>query len=223
MGKKERAFISRVKTAEEIRAIKKAVDITARIFRELESPFGRSERDFAGEIKGRIAAHGCRPAFRPIVASGSTVIHHKPGSRTIRENNPLIVDLGVRYKGYCSDVTRMHVPKGRAERKICSFVSGIQKKAINRVRPGIELKELQGIYKKTMALKRYKVRHGIGHGIGRHVHERIKGGLKAGMVLTIEPGVYIRNLGGFRVEDMVLVKKSGCEVLSRKCPALLAW
>lgn len=219
--KKRKPPITRVKAPEEIRNIEKAVDMAGKVFRELDNPFGRSEQDVAREIRQRIRKLGARPAFKPIVASGSTVIHHKPGKKIIRENKPLIVDLGVRYRGYCSDITRMYVPGDKKARKIYGYVLKIQKEVIKRIRPCAEFRDLQEVYKKLMKKKGYRVRHSIGHGVGMHVHERVKGELKAGMVLTVEPGIYKKGVGGFRIEDVILVRKGKPRVLSESIPQVL--
>lgn len=218
---KKRAPITKVKTPAQIRIIEKAVKITGKVFRELGNPFGRSEQDVAREIRHRIHKLGTKLAFKPIVASGSTVIHHKPGKKIVRKNKPLIIDLGVRYRGYCSDITRMCVPDNKRIKRIYRHILKIQKETIKKIKPGVEFRDLQGEYKKLMGRKGYKVRHGIGHGVGLHVHERVKGELKAGMLITVEPGVYIKGLGGFRIEDMVLVKKGKPRVLSKSIPQVL--
>jgi Xaa-Pro dipeptidase len=226
MRKRRRAKITRPKTSQEIRNTIKAVEIVRRVLKEMDSPFGRSEADVASEIRRRIRNLGGTPSFKPIVASGrnASFVHHKPGRKIVRETELVIFDLGAKYRGCCSDVTRMHVPAGRQAKKakaMYRLALSIQKRVIEKARPGVSLRELHEIYKRMMVKKGYKVKHLIGHGIGSNVHERIKGKLEPGIVLTVEPGIYIKNFGGCRVEDMVLVTKGRPRVLSKSIPLLM--
>lgn len=227
--------LTRPKTPRELRDMKRAIRITGRVLSELESPFGRTEKDVAKEIRGRIYSQGARLSFRPIVATGRNTrhVHHKPGKRTIMRENPLLIDLGARYRGQCSDITRMYIPSNppfrkpgkrrkhlldnRRIRKIYQDTLNIQKTIIRGIKPGIEFRELNELYRKMIQRRGYRMKHSIGHGLGPSIHERI-GELKPGMVLTIEPGIYIDNFGGCRIEDMVLVKKRGIEILSKSIP-----
>jgi Xaa-Pro aminopeptidase len=196
-------------------AVRKAVDMTGRIFRELDSPFGRSEADVAREIRRRAKALGAGLAFPPIVASGcnSGYVHHKPGAKIVRGDETVIFDVGFRAGGQCTDVTRMHIPNCRRDRKLLRDMLSIQKRCIAMSRPGVTLKAINDEFRRLMKKKGYKVRHSIGHGVGLHVHERAKA-LKPGMVITVEPGVYERKKRGCRVEDMVLVTRGGPKILT---------
>jgi Xaa-Pro aminopeptidase len=206
-----------------MRYVRKAVAITLDVFRELESPFGKTERQVSIEIKRIIRKHGGTPAFPPIVASGSSsvVIHHRPGKKVIRRNRPLILDLGARYKGYSADVTRMYIPDERAER-VYGTIRKMQQGAIKKLKIGADFREIHKSWAGQMKRKRWKVKHGIGHGVGRHIHERIER-IEPGMVLTIEPGVYIKRYAGFRIEDTILVKGKKIEVLSGSVGAELTF
>ena len=221
--KRRRAPLTKVKTAQEIRNTIKATKIVENVFRNMESPFGRSEADVAKEVRQRIRKQGAGLSFKPIIASGrnASFIHHKPGRKIVRENELVIFDIGADYRGSCSDVTRMHVPGGRKEQSLYKFTLSIQKAVIKKTRPGATLRELHSIYNKMMKRKGFKVKHLIGHGLGSKVHERVKGKLEPGMVITVEPGIYLKNFGGCRVEDMVLVTKQGYRVLSASIPMLL--
>ena len=117
--KRRRAPITKVKTAQEIRNTIRATKIVERAFREMDSPFGRSEEDVAREIRSRIRKQGASLSFMPIVASGrsSSSVHHKPGRKIVRGNELVIFDIGAKYRGCCSDVTRMHVPTGKEGKK----------------------------------------------------------------------------------------------------------
>ena len=199
-GKKRRDPLTKAKSAVEIRKVRKAVEITGKVFRDMDSPFGRSEQDVAREIVMRGRRLGASLSFRPIVASGmnSGYVHHKPGRKIVREDEPVIFDIGFKVRGQCSDVTRMHTPQKKKFKGFYRDIMAIQKRCIAAARPGKSLKEINELHKKLMRSKGYRVRHSIGHGVGSRVHERVKGLLKPGEVITIEPGVYERK-GGCRV------------------------
>jgi len=221
--KRGRARLTRVKTAEEIRNTEKAVNMVERVLRDMDSPFGRSEEAVAMEIRKRIRGLGGSPSFSPIVASGrnASFVHHKPARKIVRKNELVIFDLGARYRDCCSDVTRMHVPEDREARTLFRHALVIQKRVIGMARAGSSLRELHDVYAKMMKKKGYRVKHLIGHGIGSAVHERIGGDLKPGMVLTVEPGIYIEGFGGCRVEDMILVTEGGPKILSKSIPMVV--
>jgi Xaa-Pro aminopeptidase len=214
-GKRKLPF-TRPKTPQELRATRKAVAIARKAL--ALDPFGKTEKQAAREIIKTIQSQGAGLAFRPIVSTGrnTRLIHHRPGDRIIRRENPLMIDLGARYQGQCSDITRMHLPRDEKIRKIYRDALNIQGIIIRKLRPGIQLKDLNDLYKKIMKSKGYRVKHSIGHGLGARIHERI-GELKPGMVLTVEPGIYTKNMG-CRIEDMVLIKRTGIEILSDSIP-----
>jgi Xaa-Pro aminopeptidase len=214
--KKSRAPLTRPKTRRELAAAKKAVNITARIFREMGSPFGRSEADVAGEIRRRAKALGAGLSFPPIVASGGNAgyVHHRPCGKIVRDDETVIFDIGFKVGGQCSDVTRMHIPDDARSRKIYRDMVFIQRKCIAMARPGTTLKAINDEFRRLMKRKGYRVKHSIGHGVGGRVHGRVKGPLKPGVVITIEPGAYFRKRRGCRVEDMVLVTRGRPAVLT---------
>ncbi len=214
--KKGAYLLTRPKTAAELKNTKKVVEITGRVFREMGNPFGRSEWDVAREITMIGRRLGAGLSFRPIVASGSNsgFVHHKPGKKIVREDEPVIFDVGFKVGGQCSDVTRMHVPEDKKRKKIYGEIVTMQRRCIAATRPGKTLKEIHEMWKAMMKRKGYKVKHGIGHGVGSRVHERVKGLLKPGMVITIEPGIYERGKGGCRLEDMILVTRNKPIILS---------
>lgn len=220
LSRKSRLPLTKPKTHRELRAMKKAIGIAGLVFKEMESPFRRTERDVAREIRKRIYSQGAGLSFRPIVATGRNTcyVHHRPGKRTIRRESPLLIDFGAKFRGQCSDITRMYIPIGNKRiKKIYGDALNIQKTVIRKLKPGMEFKELNELYKKMIQRRGYKLKHSIGHGLGPSIHERIVE-LKPGMVLTVEPGIYIDNFGGCRIEDMVLVKKRGIEILSKSIP-----
>jgi Xaa-Pro aminopeptidase len=215
--KRRRDPLTKAKTAREIKNVKRVVEITGRVFSEMGNPFGRSERDVAKEIRQRARMMGASLSFRPIVASGrnSGYVHHKPGRKIVREDEPVIFDIGFKVGGQCSDVTRMHIPEAKKSRKFYVDTVQMQRLCIASAKPGRTLKEINELWKGMMKRKGYAVKHGIGHGVGFRVHERVKGPLKPGMVITIEPGIYEKGKGGCRVEDMVLITRNKPIVLTK--------
>jgi Xaa-Pro aminopeptidase len=181
----------------------------------------------AGELERFLRLSGASKAsFDIIVASGpnSSFPHHRTGERVIRNNEPVLVDVGADYLGYKSDLTRVFF-SGKINilyRNIQEIVFKARDLAIRGIKPGKLAKDIDGLARSYIAKKGYGKYfvHSLGHGVGLEVHEgprlSSKSGniLKAGMVLTVEPAIYIPDKFGSRVEDMVIVTRKGCEVLS---------
>ncbi|MCX7661853.1 MAG: M24 family metallopeptidase, partial [Candidatus Omnitrophica bacterium] len=154
----------------------------------------------------------------------SSYPHHISSERKIQNNEPVLIDLGVKFKGYCSDLTRIFF-LGKIKLLIKSFynlVKEAQDIALRNIKPGvcislIERKVRSFFKRKGMTNYLY---HSLGHGIGLEVHEAPRINLKntqelkEDMVFTVEPGLYRKRDFGIRIEDIVLVTKNGCEVLS---------
>jgi len=204
---------------------------------------GMTEQRAALEIKKHIKKRGGhRESFRIIVASGkrSAMPHGYATKKAIRKNDIVMIDIGVHYDGYCSDITRMFFAGTRALcplavsaapgrlKKIYNIVKAAQSKAFRLVGPGIPVSKIDKAVRKEF--KRYGMEkyftHSTGHGIGKKVHEQPRissigaGGclpvrLRSGQVITIEPGLYFKNKFGIRIEDMVLVNKNGHEILTK--------
>lgn len=165
-------------------------------------------------------------AFDTIVASGirSAYPHAKTTNIKIEKGMPVIVDWGVMQDSYCCDITRtFFVGNASAEhKKIYNVVYDAQQRVLENIKDGVSCKKLNKIvftlFEEKNMLKYYI--HGLGHGIGREVHEMPRLSkksnlvLRENMVITIEPGLYIPGVGGVRIEDTVVVKKDGCEVLT---------
>lgn len=189
---------------------------------------GVSESYVAGLLDFNIAKLGCELSFETIVAFGAnaSMPHHKPGVRKLRKNDTILIDFGAKYEGYCSDITRcFYVGRcGREYMRSYEAVERAQRAAINKVGAGVEAMELDKAAREELVssgVREYG--HGLGHGVGLYIHERpVAGGrskdvLGENMVLTIEPGTYEVGRFGIRIEDDVLVKDGGCEVLTRMC------
>lgn len=165
------------------------------------------------------------PSFPPIIASGpnAALPHAVPGERRLKKGDFVIFDLGALVEGYASDMTRT-VVLGRAsdrQREVYQTVLEAQRRAISRVRPGAKAKTLDKAARSWIEKAGHGKRfgHGLGHGVGLEVHEtpfmgpNSKDVLRPGMVVTVEPGIYIKGWGGVRIEDMVLVKRNGRQIL----------
>jgi len=221
--------IRQVKDEAEIGLIRDSVNIlenAVTYFRSILKP-GLSENDLAARTEYFIrAASGEWASFELIVASGanSAFPHARPGDRLIRPNDMVLLDLGVSYEGYKSDLTRVFfLGKIDSEHKrIYSIVKEAQRRSIKAIKPGARISDIDKIARGFINGKGLGKRfgHALGHGIGLEVHEspsissRNHAALKTGMVFTVEPAVYIPGWGGVRIEDMVLVTRKGCEVLT---------
>ncbi len=226
-----------VKDDIEISRIKKACKITDKAFKSLlNSDIHRIDKLSEVELALRIEEllienNSSGSSFDIIVAYGknSSMPHYSP--QKIKINDGIILmDFGCRFENYCSDITRtIFIGNNKIcneFKKIYDIVLEAQIRAIENCREGITAGELDGIARKFISSKGYGANfgHGLGHGVGLEVHEqpvinsKNKTILKENMIITIEPAIYIENFGGIRIEDMVLVKKNGCEVLynSRK-------
>lgn len=219
-----------IKSAEEIRLLKKAAGLAAKSYafaKKLIKP-GRSEEEIAREVEYFMRALGCQScAFETIVASGerSSMPHALTSGKVIKDNQAVLLDLGCRKSGYNSDLTRM-VFLGKIGGKIkrnFKIVLQAQAMAIKAIKAGVRVSQIDRIARQYIIKEGFGdfFGHALGHGIGREVHEypavspENQDSLKQGMVLTIEPGIYIPGWGGVRVEDMVLVKQNGCELLTQ--------
>ena len=232
-----------VKSEPEIQLIRRAVDATveAHLAAWKKIRPGLFEYQVAAPLIERLLSLGCpRPAYAPIVSGGrrAGILHYTKNSARLRSGELVLIDAGGEYSYYAADITRTVPVDGRftgRQRKIYEAVLSAQKAAIAKVRPGMTLggngpNSLQKIAREELdsrgkdrngkPLGRYFT-HGLGHHVGLAVHDPgdPKAPLKAGMVITIEPGVYIpeENIG-VRIEDMVLVTSDGGRVLSSSLP-----
>ncbi len=228
-GKAEVESLRAIKDAGEVKLIRRAVDIAERAFISMRAQMrpNMTELEFAHELEHsmrKLGAEGC--AFDPIVAVGprAALPHAEPGTNQLSENPFVLIDWGATVDGYRSDLTRV-LTTGRIPAKIFKAYEAVltaQLAAIDALRPGVTGCEVDAIVRETLAgysmEKRFN--HGLGHGIGLDIHEAPRMGknfptpVEAGMVVTVEPGVYYPGLGGIRIEDDVLITESGAEVLS---------
>lgn len=218
-----------VKSAGEIEAIRRSVALCSRAYESVVERVrpGMSELEVAAELDHAMRLLGAEgPAFETIVAAGkrSALPHARPTAAKLKSNQILLVDMGASVDGYASDMTRVaHLGRpGARARSLYRAVLEAQLAAIDAVRPGALCREVDAAARN--ALKRGKLdqffTHSTGHGLGLEIHEGPRLGTKAetplepGMVVTIEPGVYLPEFGGIRIEDTVLVTETGVEILT---------
>lgn len=195
---------------------------------------GVTELDIAIELDFFMRKHGSeKPSFETIVASGihSAVPHATPSNKKIESRDFVTLDFGAVVGGYHSDMTRT-VVVGKAtqkQKKIYGIVKEAQEKALSAVVSGTVCQDLDEIARNIISDAGYgkDFVHNLGHGVGLKVHEAPALGkgsetkLEANMVVTIEPGIYLNGFGGVRIEDLVVVTKSGCRLLSHSTKDLL--
>ena len=218
-----------VKDDEEVDRIRKAGELTAKVFEEIRGKIrpGARESDLAAEIEYRMKRKGAEgAAFETIVASGrrSAWPHARPSSKLLKENDLVIIDLGAILAGYAADMTRTVYlgQPGRRVRTLYNRVLEAQECAIQAAREGRLAGEVDAAARKT--LERRKLgqyfTHSTGHGVGLEIHENPRVGrggksrLEKGCVITVEPGVYLEGFGGVRIEDTVLVTAGEPEILT---------
>jgi Xaa-Pro aminopeptidase len=189
---------------------------------------GTTERELAWRIDRTMRELGADGnAFSTIVAAGPHAAnpHHEPTARPIEEGEPVIIDMGVRYRGYLSDLTRtiwVGEPSPRL-RKVYNIVYEANAAAIGAIRPGMTSQESDRIGRDIIEAAGHgdQFVHGLGHGVGIRIHEAPFMGksheyvLPVGAVVTIEPGIYIPDWGGVRIEDVGVLEPNGVRVLTR--------
>jgi Xaa-Pro aminopeptidase len=224
--------IRKVKDDHEIDLIRKSVAIAEEAFTAIRDEIkpGQTENYLAGLLIMELRSRGAsNSSFLPIVATGanSSLPHYRPSDdkTELEKDQPCLFDWGAVLNGYCSDLTRTfmigHAP--HKIREIYKIVYDAQVAAIKFLRPGVTTLQADRVARDIIEKAGYggEFGHGLGHGIGREIHElpslRKTGGeeeLRPGMIITVEPGIYLPGLGGVRIEDDVLITHSGCEVLS---------
>ena len=218
-----------VKDESEIQLIRKSIDINQTVFKKIVGKLSpqATEKEIAAEIEyqGRkLGADGC--SFEPIVAVGanSALAHYRPGDVRIGEGDFTLIDWGLNYQGYASDLTRMILTENTPTKleEIYDLTLAAQQAAIEQIKPGVDAQAVDATAREFIAAAGFgdQFNHGLGHGIGLNIHEgprlspSFEGRLKTGMVVTVEPGIYLAGFGGVRIEDDVLITDDGCEVLS---------
>ncbi|KGO34807.1 MAG: Xaa-Pro peptidase family protein [Desulfoprunum sp.] len=218
-----------IKDEAEIDCIRRSVQLNEEVFGEVFPSIqpGQTEIEIALAIETTMRRKGAeQPSFSSIVASAdrSALPHAVPGGLPVEKNRPLTIDMGLVLNGYCSDMTRTFVP-GRADARYLELhrlVRRAQLAGMQAIRAGVKAGEVDRAARAVIAGAGYgdAFGHALGHGVGLAVHEdpRLSSlnhkQLRAGMVVTVEPGVYIAGWGGIRLENMVVVREEGCENLN---------
>ncbi len=229
--------LRQVKGPAELKTIARAAAIAdrafARIVREIKP--GMAELAIAARLEALMKSCGAaRPSFETIVGSGpnGALPHAKPGPRKVRTGDFIVLDFGAYYQGYCSDMTRTVVlgrPTDR-HRRIYGIVADAQLAGLKAVRSGVSGKAADAAARDVIERAGYgkNYGHGLGHGVGMEVHELPRLGklsdnvLPENSVVTVEPGIYLPGWGGVRIEDLVVVTKTGNKILSRSPKELIA-
>lgn len=228
---KDVAELRAVKTPEEIEKIRAAECLACDIWKRASARFkaGMTERDMARVIQKMMIDRGEGEAFSTIVCVGGNAAecHHEPDDTVWNGRDSVLVDMGVKLGGVCSDLTRnLVVRPSRLYRKVYSVVRAANSAAIAAARPGMTGMALDKVARDVIAKAGFGkcFGHSLGHGVGYEVHEapsvskKGKMVLKPGMLVTIEPGIYLEGNLGVRIEDLVLITDDGCEVLSADAP-----
>jgi Xaa-Pro aminopeptidase len=218
------------KDATEIKMLQKSANIAVKGYhyiKQVTRP-GMTEREIQGRLEYYTKSIGSeKPSFDIIIAAGAraSMPHCQSNETKVKNNNMVLVDMGVIYEGYCSDLTRP-LFLGRMSplyKKIHGIVWDAQRAGIKKAGPGVPASAVDAAcrdYIKKMGYSKY-FGHGTGHGVGLEIHEapnvspRSETILEPGMVITVEPGIYLPGKFGVRIEDMVLITKNGHEVMTR--------
>lgn len=218
-----------VKSPEEVSRIREATQLADAALSELVAGglVGRTEREIAFALGERMFALGASgPSFDTIVAAGShgALPHATPREVEVKAGELVVIDWGAVLDGYCSDCTRTFATgePGELEREIYALVLEAQLAGVDAVKPGGEGRAVDGVAREVIAGAGHREHfgHGLGHGVGLAVHEaprlsqRSDSVLEMGNVVTVEPGVYLPGQFGVRIEDLVVVSESGCEILT---------
>ncbi|GAC42340.1 M24 family metallopeptidase [Paenibacillus popilliae] len=218
-----------IKSPEEVERLLEAIRVIEAVLTEGVSRVrpGITELDVVAELEYLMKKKGAeRPSFDTMVLAGerAALPHGVPGNRIIREGELLLFDLGVYVNGYASDITRTFAvgEVNEESRRIYDTVLAANEAAIAAVKPGVTCGSLDRTARQVIEARGYGpcFTHRLGHGLGLDVHEypsvhgRNEDILKPGMVFTIEPGVYVPNVAGVRIEDDVIVTEDGVRVLT---------
>lgn len=217
-----------IKSSREVESIRQALVLHQKTLRFMQKVVrvGVSERKIMLDLERYVKSHGANFSFSPIIASGqnSCFPHAKVTDRVLKDNEPVLLDFGIDINGYKSDLTRNFF-LGRMSPRYAQVLEALrlaQAQAIELIKPGVSVSVVDAQARKVLRkfnLAKY-FGHSLGHGVGLDIHENPRLSVKSqatlmpGMIVTVEPGVYIPNEFGIRVEDMVLVTEQGCEVLS---------
>ncbi|MGC8720643.1 MAG: M24 family metallopeptidase [Thermodesulforhabdaceae bacterium] len=219
-----------VKEELELSSIRKSLHLSEQVMEEVYGLLkpGLTEKEVAWFIEKRLRELGAESvSFPPIVAGGARAAlpHACPEDRPLQEGEPIVIDMGAKLDHYCSDITRTvflgYIPDKWM--RIYEVVMEAQRRAQSAAKPGMRGEDLDAVARSFIEQSGYGdyFQHGLGHGVGLAIHElpsiRVRGKieLEPGMVFTVEPGIYLPGEGGIRLENMVVMREDGVEVLNR--------
>ena len=223
--------LAMIKDEKEIDAIKTAVEITDQAFSEVFPmiQIGVEEKEIANQLSFLYRKYGDSDAdaFSPIVGSGihSAMPHQRPTDKKIGPGELVVIDSGAKYAGYHADMTRTVATKGYSakQKEIYDIVLEAQLKSIDGIKSNISCKEIDSIARDHITNAGYGkyFDHGLGHSLGLEIHENPRFSkvstdiLQSNHVMTVEPGIYIEDVGGVRIEDDIIVEDNGCQILNK--------
>ena len=223
-----------IKSEDEIEKIEKACNITDSCYLHIldHIKIGMTEKQVALEIYDFFIKNGADGlAFDTIVASGenTSMPHAVPTNRIIKAGDPVLIDFGAKFDGYCADMTRTFFMQEISDeyKKIYELVKNVQEKALEKIKSGANGNEISKSVENEFSMNDYDLMHALGHGVGMEVHEkpilspRINLDLQENMVVTDEPGIYIQGKIGIRIEDTILVKNMNSIPLTKSNKNLL--
>lgn len=219
-----------IKDSEELAMLQLAIDASDKAMDQVCPAIvhGMTEREVAWKMEVAMRDFGADSiSFDTIVAAGpnGAMAHHMPSDYVIKHGDPIVIDMGARVGGYCSDLSRS-IAVGEADetfKKIYDIVLGSQLTAINTVRVGMTGEETDSLSRDIIAAAGYgdNFGHSLGHGVGLVIHENPRVGprspdiLELNTVFTVEPGIYLSGWGGIRIEDIVILREDGAVPLSK--------
>ena len=218
-----------VKEPEELRTIREAAALADAMYEYIQERglVGRTEREVAVDVEREMRERGAEdPSFPSIIASGpnGALPHATPGDVQICRDTLVIVDMGCRVDGYCSDCTRTFATGSLPDEaaSVYELVLAAQETSLAAIRAGADCRAVDAVARDRITEAGYgeQFGHGLGHGVGMEIHEgprlaqSAEGALVSGNVVTVEPGVYVPGAFGVRIEDLVVVTDGGSEVLS---------
>jgi len=228
-----------IKTAAELNLIRKSIELTWNGIKRamVDCKPGMWEYELQADIEYEMTRGGANsPSWTPIIGSGenSLILHYDENCRQMKAGELVVIDVGAEYNGYSCDITRTIPVSGRfskAQAEVYNAVLHAQNEVIKIIKPGITMKDMDEKAKEVITQAGYEkyIRHGVTHPLGIDVHDVwASDTIQAGMVLTVEPGIYIPQNAedvsseyrgfGIRIEDDVLVTETGCEVLTMNVP-----
>ena len=219
-----------IKDHEELQMLQLAIDAADKAMDQVTPVItpGMTEKEVAWRLETAMRVFGADTiSFDTIVAAGpnGAMAHHQPTDYVIKQNDPIVIDMGAKVAGYCSDLSRS-IAVGEPDEtfnKIYDTVLGAQLTAINAVKVGMTGEETDNLSREVIAQAGYRDNfgHSLGHGVGLEIHENPRVGprspdvLELNTVFTVEPGIYLSGWGGVRIEDIVILREDGAVPLSK--------